>query len=96
MAKMDNFPLLQIIERVPELSFKYMGSYPSDTVPQLTKYSFAIINSAQSNDRGEHWIIIARLDKSYYFADSLERKRSTHPFLTKKVSTNGSSKATKD
>ena len=61
-----------------------MGSYPSDTVPQLTKYSFAIINSAPSNDRGEHWIMIARLNKSYYFADSLGRKRSTYPFLTKK------------
>ena len=82
IAKMDNFPLLQILERFPELRLKYMGSYPSDTVPQLTKYSFANINSAQSNDRGEHWIMIARLDKSYSFADSLGRKRSTYPFLT--------------
>ena len=65
IAKMDIFSLLQIIERIPELRFKYMGSYPSDTVPQLTKYSFAIINSDPSNDRGEHWIMIARLDKSY-------------------------------
>ena len=81
---MDNFELLQIIEKIPELRFKYMGSYPSDTVPQLTKYSFAIINSAPSIDRGEHWIMIARLDKSYYFADSLGRKSSTYPFLTKK------------
>ena len=81
---MDNISLLQIIERIPELRFKYMGSYPSDTVPQLTKYSFAIINSAPSNDRGEHWIMIARMNKSYYFADSLGRKRSTYPFLTKK------------
>ena len=94
IAKMDNFSLLQIIERIQELRFKYMGSYPSDTVPQLTKYSFAIIDSAPSNDRGENWIMIARLDKSYYFADSLVRKRSTYPFLTKVR--NGSSKATKD
>ena len=28
--------------------------------------------------------MIARLDKSYYFADSLGKKRSTYPFLTKK------------
>ena len=48
IAKLDNFSLLQTIERNPELRFKYMGSYPSDTVPQLTKYSFAIINSAQA------------------------------------------------
>ena len=56
IAKMDNFSLLQIIERISELRLKYMGSYPSDKVPQLTNYSFAIINSAPSNDRGEHTI----------------------------------------
>ena len=84
IAKMDNISLLQIIERIPELRFKYMGSYPSDTVPQLTKNSFAIINSTPSNDRGEHWVMIARMNKSYYFADFLGRKRSTYPFLTKK------------
>ena len=81
---MDNISLLQIFERIPELRFKYLGSYPSDAVPQLTKYAFAIINSAPSNYRGEHWIMIARMNKSYYFADSLGRKRSTYPFLTKK------------
>ena len=80
---MDNFSLLKTIERISELKFKYMGSYPSDTVPQLTKYSSAIFNSAPRNDRREHWIMIARLDKSYYIADSLGKKRSTYPFLTK-------------
>ena len=64
VAKMDNCSLLQIIERVPELRFKYLGSYPSDKVPQLTKYSFAIVNSAPSNNRGEHWITIALLGKT--------------------------------
>ena len=83
IAKLDNFSLLQIVERIPELSFNYMGSYPSETVPQLTKHSFANINSAPSNERGKHWIMVARLNKSYYFADSLGRKRSTYPFLTK-------------
>ena len=81
---MDTSSLLQNTERIPELRFKYKGSYPSDTVPQLTKHFFAIINSAPSNGRGEHRIMIARLDKRYYFADSLGRKRSTYPFLTKK------------
>ena len=92
---MDIFSFLQLIEKIPELRFKYMGLYTSDTVPQLTKNSFAVINSASSNDRGKYWIMIARVDKSYYFADSLGRKRSIYSFLTKKVSVNGSSKATK-
>ena len=60
-----------------------MGLYLSDTVPQLSEYFYAIFNSAPSNDREEHWIMIARLDKSYYFTDSLGKKRSTYPFLTK-------------
>ena len=92
---MDNFSLLQLFERILVLKLRFMGSYPSDKVTQLTKYSFAIVNSAPSNDRGEHWIMIARLDKPYYFADSLGRKRSTYSFLTK-VSANGSSKATRN
>ena len=60
---MDNFSLLQIIERFSELRFKYMGSYPSDIVPQLSKYTLAIINSDPSNDRGEHWIMIPQQKK---------------------------------
>ena len=43
----------------------YMGFYPSEKSLQLTKYSFATINSAPSIDRGEHWIMIARLNKNY-------------------------------
>ena len=61
-----------------------MGSYSSDKVPQLTKYSFAIVNSAPSNGRGELWILIARLDKTYYFAHSLGRKTTAYAILTKK------------
>ena len=78
---MDNFALWQYIESIPELRFKIMGSYPSDTVPQLTKYYFAFLTQSVSNDRGEHWIMNARLYKSYYFADFLERKRSTYRFF---------------
>ena len=62
------------IERITELRFNYTGYYLFDEVPLSTKYSFAIDNSAPSNDGGENWIIIVRLDKTYFFADSLGRK----------------------
>ena len=55
---MDNFSLLQIIERVPELRFKYMGSYPSDTVHQKTKFSFAIFNSAMIEENNGLWLLV--------------------------------------
>ena len=61
-----------------------MGSYSSDKVPQLTKYTFTTINSAPSKDRGEYWISIARLDENYSFTDSCGRKKSTYFFMTKK------------
>ena len=69
---MDNFFLLQIIEKIPEFRFKCFGSYHSDNVPQPKKHSFAIIFSAPCNDGGEH--LIPRLDKTYYFAASYEKK----------------------
>ena len=81
---MENFSFLQTIGRIPELRLKYMGSYHSDKVPQLTKFSFAIVNSAPSKDGAEHWIMIARMDENYYFVDSLDRKRTAHSFPTKK------------
>ena len=56
---MDKFSIVQNIERIPELRFKYIGSNPADQAPKLPNYSFASINSAPSNDR-EHWMMIAR------------------------------------
>ena len=84
IAKMDHFSLLQIIERTPELRFNYIGLNPNKIL-RLKKYSFAIINSAPSNDKGDFWIMIARLDKIYYFAYSLGRKRFNYSVLKKKL-----------
>ena len=45
---------------------------------------------------GEHWIMIARLDKPYYFANSLAGlEKTTYSFLTKKKLANVSQKTTK-
>ena len=45
---MDNISLRDIIERIPELEFRYIGSYPADFVPNSPKFSFAIINFSQA------------------------------------------------
>ena len=68
---MDNFALQQIINRIPQLKFRYLGSFPSDYVPTLDNDTFAIINTQPSNMQGEHWILIANLRHELYFADSL-------------------------
>ena len=39
--------------------------------------------------------MITRLDKNYYFADTLEQKRTTNSFVTKKILANGYQKTKK-
>ena len=72
---MDNFALQQFINRIHLLKFRYLGSFPSDYVPTLDNYTFAIINTQPSNMQGEHWIMIANSRHKLYFADSLGRKK---------------------
>ena len=72
---MDNFALQEIINRIPLLKFRYLGSFPSDYVPTLVNDTFAIINTQPSNMQGEHWIMIANSRHKLYFADSLGRKK---------------------
>ena len=71
---MDNFALQQIINRIPLLKFRYLGSFPSDYVPTLDNDNFAIINTQPSNMQGEYWIMIANFRHELYFADSFECK----------------------
>ena len=71
---MDKFALQQIISRIPQLKFRYLGSFPSDHVPTLDNDTYAIINTQPSNMQGEHWIMIANFRHELYFADSLGRK----------------------
>ena len=49
---MDSFSFLQIIEKIPELWFKYMGSYHSDKVPQLTKTLLQLLTQLQAMIEG--------------------------------------------
>ena len=81
---MDNTSLRDIIERIPELKFRYIGSFPADFVPNLPKFTFAIINTSPSSEAGEHWIMIGRLNRNYYYADSLARSITHYKILNKK------------
>ena len=78
---MDNTSLRDIIERIPELKFRYIGSFTADFVPNLPKFTFAIINTSRSSEVGEHRIKIGRLNRNYYYADSLAGSVTHYKFL---------------
>ena len=69
--KMDNVALRQIIDRIPRLKYRYIGSYPCDLVPTLPNNTFAIVNTQPSQMEGEHWTMIAKFHNQLFFADSL-------------------------
>ena len=83
---MDNTSLKQTVNRIPLLKYRYIGSFPSDFVPNLPNDTFAIINTQPSNTPGEHWIMIAKFHHELYFADSLDLSIKNYPFLKQNYS----------
>ena len=78
--EMDNTSLKQIVYRIPLLKCRYMGSFPSDFVPNLPNDTFAIINTHPSNTPEEHWIMIAKFHHELYSADSFGLSINNYPF----------------
>ena len=79
--EMDNTSLKQIVNGLVLLKYRYMGSFPSDFVPNHPNDTFAIINTQTSNTPGEHWIMIAKFHHELYFADSLGLSTNNYSFL---------------
>ena len=77
MCKDGQFSLQQFINRIPLITFRYLGSFLSHFVATLDIDTFAIINTQPSNMQGEHWIMIANFRHELYFADSLGCKGYT-------------------
>ena len=73
-SKIDNVCLQQIFRRIPLLKYRYLGSFPSDSVPTLNNDTFAIINTQPSKMQVEHWITFANSRQRLYFSVSLVRK----------------------
>ena len=78
---MDNTFLKQIVNRILLLHYRYMGSFPSDSVPNLPNDTFAINNTQPSSTPGEHWIMIANNNHELYFVDSLGLSINNYLFL---------------
>ena len=62
------------------LGHKFMGTFPSDRIPQLNNLSpYCILNLDKSTESGSHWVAIAKMpgkQKGVMFYDSFARKGS--------------------
>lgn len=68
---MDDKSLEQIINRIPWLKHKFIGTFPADMVPIPPRNKFCIINTDLSKDPGEHWILLANCGGKQFYCDSL-------------------------
>ena len=83
---MDNTSLKKIVNRIPLPKYRYLGSFPSDFVPNLPNDTFAIISTQPSNTPREHWIMIAESHHELYFANSFGLSINSYLFLKQKYS----------
>lgn len=57
---MDSFEMGDLIRQSPVLKYRFTGCYPYDKVPRLQAGTFQIINTANANEIGEHWLLLTR------------------------------------
>lgn len=81
--EMDDKALREIIVKIPELHLRFLGTFPVDRTPNLPESTFAIVNSAPSHSLGEHWVMIAKHNNKFYYADSLGYSHTHYKFLNK-------------
>ena len=90
---MDNQSLLETINKIPILKYKYIGSFPANFIPLISKNTFCIINTDASDKMGSHWIMLANKEGKFYYGDSMgypisKYKDIQFPFKTHRLVVN--------
>ena len=86
VLEMDKTSLKQIFNRIPLLKYRYIGSCPSNFVPNLPNDTLPIINTQPSTTPGEHWIMIAKFHQELFSAASFGLSINKYPFLKQNYS----------
>ena len=77
---MDNEDLERIVNLIPELKFKFVGSFSASTFIVPTRpNTFVIVNVDSLGSPGEHWITIGNKDGVYFYGDSLGKPIKDYP-----------------
>ena len=95
---MDNESLNDLVRKIPELKFKYLGSFPPDLaypIKAMPQNSFQIVNTQNESFGGEHWVVIIKdYSNKVYFGDSLGKHVKHYPALRKKFHNNDNNPTT--
>ena len=75
---MDSESMESIIEKIPVLKFKYLGTYAANFIPPLLRNTFCIVNIDRSSSEGSHWVMLGNKNGIIYYGDSLGQSISTY------------------
>ena len=74
MKKINNKDLYPIsnfkINEILKNNKNYVGTFSKNNVPKLKNNQLTIVNLANSNDKGSHWIGMKYIDKKLFYFDS--------------------------
>ena len=66
MYPISNFKINEILKN----NKNYIGTFSKNNVPKLKNNQSTIVNLANSNDKGSHWIGMKYVDKELFYFDS--------------------------
>ena len=74
----ENFEMSKPCFLHTQLSFRFLGCFPSDMFPKIDKNFFTLINTQPIVMLGEHWLLLASTSDSHgqpiqYVYDSFNR-----------------------
>ena len=85
---MDNFQLVEIINRCKHLKHCFRGVFPADlpcSSVLKNDNTFMIMNASPSDQPGTHWLLFAQAGGQIFFADPLGKRLCDYPLVYKNM-----------
>lgn len=79
---MNELELNRLIQRCPQLKYKFRGVFAADNYPKLSKKdSFVIVNASRASNSGSHWLLVCNRQGTIVFADPLGFSLAMYPIV---------------
>lgn len=71
---MNNFQLIEFIDKNDVLKRHFETVCSSDTIPKMSKkQAFCIVNLSKRNEEGTHWVLLFKRKSSLFYFDTFGR-----------------------
>ncbi len=83
---MDNQALQSVINQIPALKYKYLGSFDANNlIFPMPENSFQIVNTSDSAKASGHWILLAQKNKLRFYGDLLQTTLGSYRNISRRL-----------